>query len=69
VGLEHEYSLSVAGEPLDFRELIHGLAIPGRRLDPGDLNAYRCPSGLVITCDATDAEVVSQVITRPDGQR
>ncbi len=59
VGLEHEYSLSVTGERLDFRALIHDLAIPGRRLDPGDLNAYRCASGLAITCDAEDAEVVS----------
>lgn len=59
VGLEQEYSLRRAGNRLDFRGLIHGLAIAGRRLDPGDLNAYRCPSGLVITCDAEDAEVVS----------
>lgn len=59
VGLEHEYSLHAGGERLDFRNLIHDLPIPGRRLDPGDLNAYRGPSGLVITCDAEDAEVVS----------
>jgi hypothetical protein len=60
VGVEHEYSLSTAsGDRLDFRELIHDLPVPGRRLDPGDVNAYRCPSGLAITCDAEDAEVVS----------
>lgn len=57
--MEHEYSLSRAGERLDFRTLIHELDIAGRRLDPGDANAYRCPSGLVVTCDAEDAEVVS----------
>ena len=58
VGLEHEYSLSSNGERVDFRTLIHGLSLGGRRLDPGDANAYRLPSGLVLTCDAEDAEVV-----------
>ena len=59
VGVEHEYSLAMAGDRLDFRALIHELNIAGRRLDPGDANAYRCPSGLVVTCDAEDAEMVS----------
>ncbi|MGH9223423.1 MAG: hypothetical protein ACRD2W_06480 [Acidimicrobiales bacterium] len=45
VGLEHEYRLGRDGEVVDFRELIHGLAVPGRRHDPGDANAYRCTSG------------------------
>jgi plastocyanin len=67
VGLEHEYVLSRDGEPADFRELIHGLAIPGRRLDPGDANAYRLPSGLVLTCDAQDAEVVSPPVAVEPG--
>ena len=67
VGLEHEYSLSGDGEPIDFRELIHGLGIPGRRLDPGDANAYRLPSGLVLTCDAQDAEVVSPPVAVEPG--
>lgn len=67
VGLEQEYSLVTAGgQPLDFRTVIHQLDVPGRRLDPGDLNAYRCRSGLAITCDAEDAEVVSPpVAVRP----
>ncbi len=59
VGLEHEYSLVADGTKVDFRELIHELPVGGRRLDPGDRNAYRLPSGLVLTCDAEDAEVVS----------
>jgi hypothetical protein len=59
IGLEQEYLLSRTGERVDFRELIHGLPVGGRRLDPGDANAYRTPSGLVVTCDAEDAEVVS----------
>ncbi len=57
VGLEHEYRLTMGGQRLDFRELIHDIAIAGQRLDPGDLNAYRCESGLVMTCDGKDAEV------------
>ncbi len=59
VGLEHEYALTSGGERLDFRQVIRGLDLPGRRLDPGDANAYRCRSGLVITCDDEEAEVVS----------
>jgi len=59
LGLEHEYSLLESGRPSDFRNLIHNLHIPGVRLDPGDLNAYRCPSGLVLTCDDAEAEIAS----------
>jgi hypothetical protein len=59
LGLEHEYQLIADGEALDFRDLIHALPIPGRRLDPGDANAYRCSSGLAITADDEDAEVAS----------
>src|SRR5690349_2208955 len=59
VGLEHEYRISAEGKCLDFRDLIHDLAIPGRRLDPGDTNAYRCTSGLAVTCDDEEAEVAS----------
>ncbi len=59
LGIEHEYQLSRNGSRLDFRGLIHGLDVPGRRLDPGDVNAYRCASGLVLTCDEQEAEVAS----------
>ncbi|MEA2901036.1 MAG: hypothetical protein QOH36_923 [Actinomycetota bacterium] len=59
VGLEHEYTLTRGGQRVDFRRLIHGLPVPGRRLDPGDANAFRCSSGLVVTCDVEEAEVVS----------
>jgi hypothetical protein len=59
LGLEHEYRLTADRNPLDFRDLIHTFAIPGRRLDPGDANAYRCTSGLAITADDEDAEVAS----------
>jgi plastocyanin len=59
LGLEHEYRVRRDGEPVDFRDLIHSLAVPGRRLDPGDDNAYRCTSGLALTCDDEEAEVAS----------
>ncbi|MEA2825988.1 MAG: hypothetical protein QOG43_427 [Actinomycetota bacterium] len=57
--MEHEYTLTEGPDRIDFRRLIHGLAVPGLRLDPGDTNAYRCRSGMVLTCDDEDAEVVS----------
>ena len=59
LGLEHEYRLLRDGQPIDFRELIHELPVPGRRLDPGDSNAYRCASGIALTCDDGDAEIAS----------
>ncbi len=59
LGIEHEYQLTRNRSRLDFRALIHGLDVPGRRLDPGDVNAYRCASGLVLTCDEQEAEVAS----------
>ncbi len=58
-GLEHEYSLSRHGQDVDFRDVIHTLAIPGRRLDPGDINAYRLRSGIALTADGAEAEVAS----------
>lgn len=58
-GFEHEYQLHRAGEPVDFREIIHRLPIRGRRLDPGDAHAYRLSSGFVLTCDDAEAEVAT----------
>ena len=57
VGLEHEFSLFEGSSPVDFRRVIHTLAIDGVRADPSDPNAYRCPWGGVITCDGAEAEV------------
>lgn len=67
VGLEHEYQLSRDGRPVDFRSLIHGLPVPGRRLDPGDANAYRCPSGMAVTCDDAEAEIASPPLALAPG--
>ena len=62
IGIEHEYVVRRDGAVVDFRDLIHGLPIPGVRLDPGDRNAYRLPSGLALTCDEGEAEVATPPI-------
>ncbi|MBI5949487.1 MAG: hypothetical protein HY875_15215 [Chloroflexi bacterium] len=59
VGLEHEYVLRRGETKVDFRSLIHALPVDGLRLDPGDINAYRCASGMVLTCDDAEAEIAS----------
>ncbi|MPZ69133.1 MAG: hypothetical protein GEU71_06335 [Actinobacteria bacterium] len=67
VGLEHEYSVTRSGRPIDFRALMHRLPIDGRRLDPGDPNAYRCRWGGVITADAEEAEVATPPVEAAGG--
>ena len=67
IGLEHEYRLIKDGAALDFRGLIHELRVPGRRLDPGDANAYRLPSGLALTCDDAEAEIASPPLATSPG--
>jgi hypothetical protein len=62
MGLEHEYRILRADRPLNFSSLIHELSVSGRRLDPGDGNAYRCPSGLALTSDDEEAEIASPPI-------
>lgn len=59
VGVEHEYRVLRDDRTADFRALVHSLALDGRRLDPGDANAYRCTWGGQITCDEAEAEVVT----------
>jgi hypothetical protein len=67
LGLEHEYSLTRAGQPVDFRALIHSLSIDGLRIDPADTNAYRCANGMALTCDEAEAEVASPPIALAPG--
>lgn len=59
VGLEHEYLVFRGSTQVDFREVLHGRCVPGRRLDPGDPHAYRLHSGLKLTCDGREAEIAS----------
>ena len=58
-GVEHEYSVHRRGRAVDFREVIHRLPMPGRRIDPGDPHAYRTTSGVKITCDGPEAEIAT----------
>jgi len=67
VGLEHEYSLTRDGQPLDFRTILHTLPVPGLRLDPGDINAYRLRSGLALTADGAEAELATPPISVQPG--
>ncbi|MDW3219681.1 MAG: hypothetical protein R8F63_13795 [Acidimicrobiales bacterium] len=59
IGVEHEYQVWRDGARVDFRRLIHRRAVPGRRLDPGDIHAYRLHSGLKLTCDGAEAEIAT----------
>ena len=59
VGVEHEYSVLQGSESVDFRTIVHGLDVPGRRIDPGDPDAYRTRSGVKVTCDGPEAEVAT----------
>jgi hypothetical protein len=67
LGLEHEYSLARTGQPVDFRALIHSLPIDGLRIDPADVNAYRCSNGMALTCDEAEAEVASPPVSLAPG--
>ncbi len=57
-GIEQEYYVFRDGCRVDFRDLIHGLAVPGLRIDPGDTNAYRLNTGYAFTADEKEAEIV-----------
>jgi hypothetical protein len=57
VGIEHEFVVRDRGRAIDFRRVIHRLAIDGVRADPADSNAYRCAWGGVITADGNEAEI------------
>ena len=67
IGLEHEYVVHGSMAVVDFHELIHQLAVPGRRLDPGDVNAYRLPCGLALTSDEGEAEIATPPIAVQPG--
>src|SRR3990172_7949133 len=67
LGLEQEFLVWRGEERVDFRRLIKDLAMPGQRLDPGDPHAHRTASGVVITADAKEAEVVLPPLRRRRG--
>lgn len=58
LGLEHEYRvLNRSGVQVDFRAVLPGLAVEGRRLDPGDAHARRLTWGAALTADDREAEI------------
>ena len=57
LGLEHEFGVFKGGEQVDFRTIVGGLPIDGRRIDASDRSAYRCSWGGVITADGREAEI------------
>ncbi|MEO5838031.1 MAG: hypothetical protein ABIQ73_13865 [Acidimicrobiales bacterium] len=67
VGLEHEYIVRRGETVVDFRALLHDLAVPGRRLDPGDPHAYRLRSGAALTCDGAEAEIATPPVDLAPG--
>src|SRR3990172_1050795 len=68
IGVEHEYRVFGAdGRQADFRALIHSLEWDGLHLDPGDLNAYRLRSGLVVTADGMEGETASPPVETGTG--
>jgi hypothetical protein len=68
LGLELEFSVrSARGSRVHFGSLIHRLALDGTALDPGDLNAYRCSWGGVITADGAEAEIATPPVRARPG--
>jgi hypothetical protein len=56
-GVEHEFRVLSDTGGVDFRRVIHDLALGQPNLDPADPNAYRLPSGAAVTCDGGEAEI------------
>jgi hypothetical protein len=66
LGLEHEFRVLAGDVQVDFRGLIHGLALGQPNLDPADPNAYRLASGAALTCDGREAEIaLAPIALRP----
>src|SRR5437870_2735323 len=67
VGVEHEYRVTIGGERVDFRDVIHSIRWDGLRIDPADTNAYRLHSGLALTADDEEAEIASPPVAVAPG--
>ena len=57
LGLEHEFRVFNGDAQVDFRTIVGGLRLDGRRIDASDRSAYRCAWGGVITADGREAEI------------
>jgi hypothetical protein len=58
-GIEHEYRVMRGGQQVDFRTIVHDLGLGPRDLDPLDAHAYHLASGIAVTADRLEAEVVT----------
>ena len=56
LGLEHEFIVREQGTQVDFRQILGEGGVSGIKVDPGDRNAHRTASGLVVTADGAEAE-------------
>jgi hypothetical protein len=63
IGVEHEYALARGPARVDVRDLLPSVALPGRRIDPGDRQAIRTELGVVLTADGREAEVATPPVT------
>lgn len=59
VGVEQEWRLRVDGAPLDFRRLVRTITSDLPHRDPGDPNAVRLSSGVGLTADGWEAELIT----------
>ena len=66
-GVEHEFTVLRGTVQVDFRDLIHTVPIPGRRLDPQDQHAYRCSWGGALTADGREAEIATPPVRLAPG--
>ena len=67
-GVEHEYRVFASeGRQVNFATLVRGLPLDGLWLDPGDVNACRLRSGLVVTADGMEAEAASPPVETGPG--
>ncbi len=57
VGVEHEFRVLRGAEQVPFLQLLVGLELGQRRLEPSDPNACTLESGTALTCDGDEAEI------------
>lgn len=68
VGIEQEFTVHTpTAERADFRTLLRESGVVGSQLDPNDPNAWRTPSGVVVTADGREAEAATPPVSVQPG--
>ena len=62
IGVEQEWRLRIDGAPVDFRQSVRSVTSDLAHRDPGDPNAVRLPSGVGLTADGWEAELITPPI-------